>query len=454
MSTLHRAEPSIRFLTQLVQEIAMGELLIPRFQRDNSWRVDQRIELLRSVRESIPMGSILTWPATNYRLSVKRSFGQRAVPEAANASYILDGAQRLTTLFVALMAPEPSELRYVYDLDKDDFDAVPNDGLSATQLPLERLLDSVGLLRFQRRLQGPNVDEWVAKLDELARAFREYKVPVIPIETNELDKAIRTFSRVNTQGTQMGELDMLHALTWTPDFELRDAFEAARQEILLPLGWESFSDDALLKVSKTVLGLDPYTKDSDAVSQALKSAPETVDEAAQAVARAAQLLASWGVASADVLPYELQALVLAHVLYRRPALDDAQRSCLEGWFWLSSAGELFQGMSGYRLVRTLQDVQAMLDDGRWRWSGARTYRAATLSSRFDFRAARTRTLFLIVARFRKNAANDGWSRLLASHAKDALSPVFTREQVIRSHRVGLANRFIVAPDQLGDFKAR
>ncbi|MEO1338365.1 MAG: hypothetical protein AAFV29_22165, partial [Myxococcota bacterium] len=248
--------------------------------------------------------------------------------------------------------------------------------------------------------------------------------------------------------------DMLHALTWTPDFELRDAFEAARHEILLPIGWENFSNDALLKVGKTVLGLDPYTKDSDAVSRALRDAPQTIEVAAQAVARAAHLLATWGVKSADVMPYELQALVFADVAHRYPKLSHDQQALLESWFWLSSAGELFQGMSGFRLVRTLQDVRTMLSDGKWRWSGPRPYRPSALSTRFDFRAARTRTLFLMMARSRRGAKNTQWSSLLALHAKDALSPVFASDQVERSRRVGLANRFVVSPEKLVEFKER
>jgi len=69
------------------------------------------------------------------------------------------------------------------------------------------VLDSVGMLRFQRRLVGSEqeIDKIVEACDRLSAAFRDYKVPVIPIVTDDVEMATRTFQRLNSQGKVMSE---------------------------------------------------------------------------------------------------------------------------------------------------------------------------------------------------------------------------------------------------------
>jgi hypothetical protein len=222
------SEPVIQYLYQLIDAIHEGKLLIPRFQRPLVWDWDRQSELLRSVKDGIPMGAIMVWRTSKANVSWEQELAGHILPSPAEGQpreYLLDGLQRLSTLFAALRgfaSAGDDEIRppIGYDLEEQVFVEDAKD--QPQVVPLHALPDSLRLLRFQRGLKGPRADKWIERSDELAKAFREYKVPVIPIASDEFDVAARTFNLINSQGVRMGEADMIHALTWTSTFELRD----------------------------------------------------------------------------------------------------------------------------------------------------------------------------------------------------------------------------------------
>ena len=47
------SDPYVQYLQQLLREIEQGLLQVPRFERPFVWTIEQRYELLRSVRDGI-----------------------------------------------------------------------------------------------------------------------------------------------------------------------------------------------------------------------------------------------------------------------------------------------------------------------------------------------------------------------------------------------------------------
>ena len=62
------SDPQVQNLQQIIEDIQRGGLLIPRFQRLFQWTDDQRLTLLQSIREGLPIGSILVWRTTEHKL--------------------------------------------------------------------------------------------------------------------------------------------------------------------------------------------------------------------------------------------------------------------------------------------------------------------------------------------------------------------------------------------------
>lgn len=452
------SEPIIQYLYQLVEAIAEGRLLIPRFQRPLVWEWERQVELLRSVRDGIPMGAVMVWRTSGSRISwLAKLAGHSLPPPKADLpyEYLLDGLQRLSTLFAALRGigtddvGEDSELKRIgYDLDEQAFVALDRGDTPQAVVPLSVLSDSVTLLRFQRALTGPATEAWIERSDELARAFREYKVPVIPIVSESFEVAARTFNLINSQGVRMGEADMIHALTWSDTFELRDQIEALRAELLQPLGWGEIDFETVLKVVKAEADLDLYEESVEEVSSVLRKDREALTRAFNRLVLVAQLLRQCGILDWYLVPYSLQAVLLAEAFRTNPG-NDSDHELLKDWFWLTTYGEMFAGLSGYRLGLSVESIRETAADGMLRWSGASPFKIRPLPRNADFRAVRIKALALMLAREQVacNTPGDDPFRILALHKRLALFQLIPRRLVSKENFSSPGNRVLCEPDE-------
>ena len=90
-------------LTGIMCEINKQNIRIPDFQRYYIWTPDQVLELLDSVYQGYPIGSILLWK-TNVKLKELNPLhlDLKDFPEGMDKFYLLDGQQRIVTLYNAL----------------------------------------------------------------------------------------------------------------------------------------------------------------------------------------------------------------------------------------------------------------------------------------------------------------------------------------------------------------
>ena len=92
-------------LPRIFQELENGNMRIPRFQRAYVWERTKIVSLLNSIYKQYPIGSFFLWD-TDMRMDGFcrdiTELGFPTKPEASKFSFILDGQQRITSLYVAL----------------------------------------------------------------------------------------------------------------------------------------------------------------------------------------------------------------------------------------------------------------------------------------------------------------------------------------------------------------
>lgn len=481
----YESEPQIQFLSTLLGEIAAGLIQVPRFQRGFVWTDDQRLELFRSVIEGTPIGSILVW-RTKLCLPVYGRLGPHRLPEgdqaaAAAATYLLDGHQRLATLFGALRAPQgdgagggrasPGDeealdgWRVYYDLTKEDFVLPGRQTPEPTWMPLSVALDSVRLIAFLRGLaSAPDGDRVVHVAERVSTAIREYKLAVIPIVSDDLSAVTRTFQRVNSQGTPMSEVHMVAALSWRLDFDLAEQLEEVQTK-LATVAWEELDPKLVLGVCKLALDLDLYGAPVDSLATSLGENPGLLTQAADNLVQAARFLAeACGVASLRVLPYAYQAVLLAEAVRCVGGRPEGEVSAgLRDWFWSTTYSGCFAGISYARLRGAVEEVRTLAGGGSLAAPPGASATAAALPRRFDFRAARAKALVLRLAERRPQDAGgipfdagEALARLGASavHAIVAGGALGGQPGDVREQARGSENRFLALPEQAAAVRAR
>ena len=95
--------PSNRSQTyhELFQGIESGSIKIPKFQRDFVWSKEQIAALIDSLLKGYPVGSFTYWETTD-ELRHVRDIGNHQLPNVRPGHpvfYVLDGQQRITSLF-------------------------------------------------------------------------------------------------------------------------------------------------------------------------------------------------------------------------------------------------------------------------------------------------------------------------------------------------------------------
>ena len=106
MTNTITVKPDIILIEDLLEDITNGEYKVPEFQRDFVWKSAQMIELFDSILKGYPIGNLLFWQADReYKTNDK--IGPYTIKTNANQSvYVLDGFQRISTLFGVLINPK------------------------------------------------------------------------------------------------------------------------------------------------------------------------------------------------------------------------------------------------------------------------------------------------------------------------------------------------------------
>ena len=463
------SEPQVQYLPQVLEEIREGNVLIPRFRREFVWSDEQRLDLLRSVYAGIPIGSICTWRTNGHLLATIDKIGGHRVPSSPEPTpgpprqYLLDGHQRLSTLYGALASrtcddsdglassagEDERDWELYYDLEEQDFVLRGRRPVKATWLPTDILLQSVHLLRFQRELGARGTpDELVSRCDSVANAFRNYRIPIIPIITNNLEDVTKAFQRINSSGTPMSEMHMVAALTYGESLDLIQRLDESLDR-LAEVGWADLDVKYVLAAIRASLDMRVVSPDAEATSRAIRNDPDAVNRTTEnLVAAAAFLRERCGIPSPALLPYSYQAVLLADAMRVQPAPDEESREALERWLWWTTYTGFFLGARDKEVTRGLEEVRSIVEHSAEHYAlhGQQTVECAP--RRFDFRAARAKAIVLRLASLKPRSPEGApldVGDCLRVHGSQAVARLFTAKDSLEATR-GPENCFILPPE--------
>lgn len=222
-------------ISELISDIRHQNLVLPEFQREYVWNYDQAKQLMVSLYKGYPTGSLLFWKTANPPELKNINFSQHQNHLGA-ISVILDGQQRLTTLYLLLenkippyylpqdIRTDPREL--YFDLDSEEFLYYQSTRMqnNSTWVKVTDCFASPSPVRpfdiVQKKFPIGKTNEELFSLAEhytnsLAKLQniqqRDYPIQIVPPEA-DIDAAIDIFDRVNSLGTKLtaAELALTH----------------------------------------------------------------------------------------------------------------------------------------------------------------------------------------------------------------------------------------------------
>lgn len=291
-------------LSRLLDEAFEGKLQLPDFQRGWVWDDYGIRSLLASISQSFPVGAIMTLrTGGEVRFQPRPIEGLRfGTPEPQPERLLLDGQQRLTSLFQAtrlnratdtLNAQRRAIKRWYYiDMVKaldpaiDQEEAivgVPEDKTIRTNFGRDILLDlstpeheyrslmfPVNRVFDERGWEDAFEDFWEQHLkddpdqererrrffrqfrDRVVEAFRSYYVPVITQERETSKEAVcLVFEKVNTGGKKLDAFELLTAIYAADDFQLRHDWLGDKKTVQIGRAERLGAHEALCQLQST-----------------------------------------------------------------------------------------------------------------------------------------------------------------------------------------------------------
>lgn len=448
--------PQVMLIENVLSEIAMGRLRVPRFERPFVWRPDQMLDLFDSIERGYPIGSLLVWDTGTSIPSLDRvaDIDIPPAPSDGPSGFLLDGHQRVSTLFGCLTrrsSDDPSSSQsqqqdWMWDIyrvlgDSEDHsnrfrhwrqaDAPPPE-----YLPMHSVLRTMDFLAYTRRLSQSIGDESVfssliAEAEQLAQRIKSYQVSVVHLKGGELRHALEVFSRLNSSGQSMTPDQMVSALTYRGEGEtLSDRIDAIREE-LGGIGYGHISPITIFRSILAVAGEEDvqYTRWDRLATRIQGKLAEAVNNTSRALRLAVSFLQEQcGVPLARLIPYQLQVMLLIAAFHENPDPSPEQRKALEQWFWGTSWSGFFASANTIQVRNSLADMKDFAAGNReapWEPLAARPF-----PDYFDFRSTRVRAYILWELRnFRQRLDMDGKPvdpvDLLARSLDTAYQPICT-----------------------------
>ncbi|RKH30766.1 DUF262 domain-containing protein [Corallococcus sp. CA041A] len=452
--------PTVPRLLTVLDEVRSGNLLIPDFQRPFEWDDDRRLLLLDSVSKGMPIGSFLVWRTRKNRLKSYKNIGPfelfKEPAEGEIRSYLLDGHQRLTTLFAALtettLPPGTQGVRWpiYYDLSaqKGEHAFTLRRGRLTpppTWAPLSVFLSPKKLYDFQKGLMDKGFFSEADKAEALANAFKDYQIPIVPLVSEDLDVVTDSFVRVNNQGKPMQETHMARALLYSK-IDLKDRLDQIRQR-LAPLGWSDLEDQVFVNALKARWGLDIYKAGPRELNDHLSryDHEEVFKELEKSTKRAVDFLSECGVGGPRSLPYAYQLVALIESLRRvEHPLDAHHKNSLHTWFWATTYAGYFTGMTSNRIQDSIDELSSIILKNRSPIPEDLPRQIQPLKQ-FNFNATRSKAFALIlVNQIKEKTLRLRTQRLLGLAGSSAVERLFSD-----GSSDDPANRVVATPEELG-----
>ena len=334
-----RIEVKAQSLTNLIASVENGWYRIPQFQREYVWSRSKVLALFDSLYNEYPIGSFFLWKAEREHNHLFRHAIDLDIPpvrEDENVSFILDGQQRITSLYVTLRGLTANGTDYgniCFDLKDERFVVRnPDDNRYVA------LCDIWGdhALTLMRGVD----EEYAEALNRCHQRLRGYPVSVVEVRDKDLAGVCKIFQRINQGGKRLDRFDLVSAMTFSRDFDLRERFKS---DLIGRLEAKNFGAISPAVVTQ-LLALAKYGACTERNEYALTAdyITETWSSAVDAVLLAADTLRKgMGVAKAAYLPYDANLTLLSYYFLKSGdrSLSSDRMDWVRRWFWRSAFGQ-------------------------------------------------------------------------------------------------------------------
>ena len=404
-----------RPITELMQSVDNGNAQLPDFQRGWVWDDNRIKSLIASITNGFPVGAAMFLEYGNANIRFKYRVIEGSPAQGVTPSeLILDGQQRLTSIYSSLFSSNPVHTRtdkgkdiqryYYIDIEKaldPDVDRVeaivsvpetrmvtsnfgrdidldlssPDKEFEHKMFPLNIILDTPKTFLWQQEyLKYHNntvVTEYMDFQTKIIMPVIQYKMPVILLDKNTPKEAVcQVFENVNTGGVSLTVFELVTAIFAMDDFELRKDWEERQKKYfdgdLLSVITATDFLTACTLLSTYKKGGTVSCKKKDVLNLSLAEYKKYADDLTAGFVEAEKILEEERIFSSKDLPYTTQFIplaVLCTLLAEGNKIKVANiKNKIKQWYWCGVFGEMYGGANETRYVYDAVGVMEWIAD--------------------------------------------------------------------------------------------
>lgn len=365
-------EPQTRTFASLISEIEKGQIKIPQFQRDFVWTIQKSAGLIDSILKGYPIGTFIFW-RTKDRLRSIRDLGNQKLPEPAKGEavdYVLDGQQRLTSLYACLKGisikrengKRTDDFSKIFiDLESEDHDQIVfTEILDKENLTYISVLD---LLTGDFTVLASYPSKYHEKLKLYKNRIESYQYSIIQIKEAEIDIATEIFTRINVGGKPLSLFEIMVAKTFDfeKDFDLSEKFQELIDS-LRPIDYETISDATVLQVISIVIA-------GECKRQTILKLDKSVfistwSDAVDAIEKTVEYFRSYyRIPVSQLLPYNALIVPFAYFFYKNKDKPTGKKQeYLQDFFWRCSLSGRYSSSVESKLAQDIKKIDDIIKD--------------------------------------------------------------------------------------------
>ena len=256
---MYQPETHPKNFSTLFNDIENGTIKIPQFQRDFVWSKEKSAKLIDSIIKGYPIGTFILWK-TKEILRTVRNIGGIEFPETPKGDfieYILDGQQRITSIYASLKGLvikkyyEEGERLEDFSQMHVDLEAGMEDDIILTNIEgkdLKKVLKLQDLLNSDMKYLVNNYPNYTDKISDYQNQLKSYNFTIVTTREIPIDVATEIFTRLNTGGKALSNFEIMVAKT----FDTKTNFDLAEQygkliEELSKVNYDTIPDATILQ---------------------------------------------------------------------------------------------------------------------------------------------------------------------------------------------------------------
>ena len=412
---------------QLFVGIDSGSIKIPKFQREFVWSKEQTAALLDSLVKGFPIGTFIYWE-TKDELRYEKEVGNFELPSAPKGhlvSYVLDGQQRITSLYAVRKGAifkkddgqqvDYKDISIDLSLDPDEDDQIVFASRVKSNTSMISVFDLLNVDSIMQLVDKYERDE-ITNLEKYKKRLENYTFSTIVIgHEYSIDIATDIFTRINTGGTDLSLFEIMVAKTYDEqkNFDLSqkydDLIRSPGKKNLADAGFDTIPPSTVLQCVAICLSTEIRRKDILRLDKS--KFIRNWERVKRGIFGAVDFLRSnLRIPVSNLLPYNALLVPLTYFFVKQKEKpSQKQARFLIQYFWWASLSHRFSSASETSLAADRKRMDNILNEKKPSYRGEEVDINKTMLMEYGFRTgdAFCKALLCLYAYFQPKSFDTG-----------------------------------------------